>query len=201
MTQSTAPDLISDPRPLMVRAAEQATMLIARTPPDRLDGATPCPQFDVRVLVGHLVAVMRRSAHLARGGAFGEVPSRTEGVADGVWGPAAMADLDSLRLAWADDTSLQRTYELPFGSVPGSGAVLFTTLELTVHGWDLAAATGAVDDLDPALAQAVLATARRLVPEQGRPSAAYGPPVPVPADAGDYPRLVGWLGRDPWWSA
>jgi uncharacterized protein (TIGR03086 family) len=97
---------------------------------------------------------------------------------------------------------LDRMLVLPFGTMPGRAAALAYTQELTVHAWDLASAIGRADGLDPSLAEAVTPLARQFVPAgvRGGP-VPFGPVVDVAADAGAYQQLVGWLGRDPAWSA
>src|SRR4051794_40745996 len=44
-----------DPRPVYARATEQAAALIRTVRPEQLDGPTPCTEFDVRALLGHVV--------------------------------------------------------------------------------------------------------------------------------------------------
>lgn len=60
--------MVSDPRPLLGRALDQSERLAAGTSPDQLTESTPCSEFDVRALLGHMVAVARRIAHVGRGG-------------------------------------------------------------------------------------------------------------------------------------
>jgi uncharacterized protein (TIGR03086 family) len=65
----------------------------------------------------------------------------------------------------------------------------------TVHGWDLATATGQSTDLDPELGQAAFDFARdNLERFRGR---GFGPEVPVSEDAPLYDRLAGSCGRQP----
>ena len=86
---------------------------------------------------------------------------------------------------------------LPFGTLPGRMAAAAYMQELTVHGWDLAYATGQTGALDPRLAAASLDVARRIVPAEGRGGPVpLGPVVEVPADADPYRQLTGWLDRD-----
>jgi len=71
--------------------------------------------------------------------------------------------------------------------------------EITVHGWDLAKATGQPTELDPEIASWVLAVAQRILPPEprGGEEIPFGPVVPVPPGAGVYARLAAWLGRQP----
>jgi len=193
----TAPD----PRPLLTRALDQIGALVADTGPDALDRPTPCEGWDVRTLMSHLVGVHRRVAHVGRGGAPFDVSSMPE-VPDGEHArqlAAARADVDaSWGLDGAHDAVLDRELVLPWGTMPGRFAGFGYVQEFTVHAWDLAAATGRTAQLDDVLAEAVEDSARQMVPADTRGGPVpFGPPVPVPPDAGPYARLVGWLGRDP----
>jgi uncharacterized protein (TIGR03086 family) len=191
----------ADPRPLFLRAVDPAVALIAAVRPDQLGRPTPCTEYDVRALVGHLLTVLRRITHVATGGAALEVPTVTEGVPDAELAATAAADADRLKQVWADEALLDRTFSFPFGTVTGRGAVMAYAQEVVTHAWDLAAAVGRADTLDDGLAAAIEPLARGFVPaEQRGGRVPFGPVIEVPDDAGPYPRLVGWLGRDPAWT-
>ncbi|PVZ14989.1 TIGR03086 family metal-binding protein [Actinomycetospora cinnamomea] len=193
----TAPD----PRPLLARALDQVGTLVADTPPDALDRPTPCDGWDVRTLLRHLVGVHRRVGHVGTGGHFADVDAVPE-VADHDLVAEVRAARAELERVWgldgADDAVLDRELTLPWGTMPGRLAGFGYVQELTVHAWDLAAATGRTAALDDTLAAAVEEAARRMVPAETRGGPVpFGPPVPVAPDAGPYARLVAWLGRDP----
>jgi uncharacterized protein (TIGR03086 family) len=82
---------------------------------------------------------------------------------------------------------------------PLAAAALMATgaLEIAVHGWDIARATGLPRPMPPALATPLLRTARLMVPEPAARHPLFALPVAVPpqADSGDH--LVAFLGRDP----
>lgn len=200
-SRTTAPAVPTDPRQALFRAVDQAVRLVALVTPEHLDAPTPCTEYDVRHLTGHLVAVLRRIAYVAGGGHAFDVPSIVLDLPDDGWSAAAEANAADLRAAWADDAVLDRVLRLPWGEVPGRGAGLAYVQELTTHSWDLATALGRADELDPALAEIALAAATRFVPAQPRGGPIpFGAPVPIGNDAPAYDRLVAWLGRDPQWS-
>jgi uncharacterized protein (TIGR03086 family) len=187
-----------DPRPLFDRAADQGLKLIRGTAPDQLDLPTPCTEFDVRALLGHMVSVLRRITHVASGGNALDVPRVTQGIDPDAWGEVASRARDEFEAVWADDAVLDRMFTLPFGTLPGRAALLAFTQELTQHAWDLAKATGRIAELDPQLAEIVLELAQRFLPAEPRGGhIPFAPVVDVPADADPYTRLAGWLGRDP----
>jgi uncharacterized protein (TIGR03086 family) len=195
MTQTQQlPDL----RPLLLRSLEVTDSLITTAGADDAGRPTPCTEFDVHALVDHLVGVVRRITVVSEGGDF----------ADGV--PTGSSSYDEVLAAWSSDLAALRaavpTFDLtrvvtaPFGTAPVAVMLGMYVGETAVHSWDLAAALGRTDLLDPALAEAVADNARRSIPED-REGIPFGPVVDVPADAPAYDRLLGWYGRDPRWTA
>ena len=186
----------NDPRPLFVRALDQAQHLIETTGPDHLDLPTPCDEYDVRTLLGHLLTVVARIDLALTGGNPLTIPVVTTGVDDvpAAWKERRVSLDDTL----ADDAVLGRTCKLPWGTFPGAAAIGAYTGELATHAWDLAKATGRVGLLDQDLAAQVLPMVRRFVPAEGRGGhVPFAPVVPVPDDAAPYDQLAGWQGRQP----
>lgn len=70
-------------------------------------------------------------------------------------------------------------------------------LELLVHTWDLAQATGQSVVFDADLVGPALETARRMAPG-GREGGMVGPERPLPRGADDQARLLALFGRDPY---
>lgn len=198
-----------DPRPILDRAIATAGAVIAGITPDQLTASTPCPEMDVRSMLGHLVGVLDRIAALGHGDdpfALVETSAPDDGWS-GAWATSATRAVD----AWSDDDVLEQPMALPW--IQGTGADVLTSYfsELTVHTWDLAMATGQQPHWDDIVVTAAL-EARPILPAENRRalfeeiSAAMGLPevgipfaeaVPVPADAPPIDRLVAWNGRDP----
>jgi uncharacterized protein (TIGR03086 family) len=192
----------SDPRPLLTTALDQAGRLVDAVTVDDLDRPTPCSEFDVRTLLGHLVAVERRVVHISHGGRPFEVGSFVTDVPDDAWAAAWKESRVTLDSAMAEDGVLDRTFHHPAGDFPGRQATFAYVSEMATHGWDLAMALGRRDELDAALAAATLEPVRRFLPAEPRGGRVpFGPVVEVPDDADAYDRLVAWLGREPGWSA
>ena len=84
----------------------------------------------------------------------------------------------------------------PLGDMPGSVLGGFTTLDIAVHGWDLARATGQQANLDDDLAGEVLAFARQAITDTTR-APRIGPEVAARPGASATDRLVAFLGRRP----
>ncbi|GAB88859.1 TIGR03086 family metal-binding protein [Gordonia rhizosphera] len=189
---------IADPRPAYAAATAWATHLLAGVTDDQLDAPTPCDEFDVRTLAGHLIATAARAVALGEGTDVFAVPR----IAD-THDATGYADLVArAQKIWADDTKLAAMVKVPWGEVPGAGALWGYVNETLVHGWDLAVATGQAAEADPAIVEPVLTIARRFIPAEIRadsevPFAAVVEPRP---EAGPTERLANWSGRDsaPW---
>lgn len=192
---------VTDPRPELTRALDQIGALVATTGPDQLDRPTPCEGWDVRTLLGHVVAVHRMLAHAAEGGSPFDIPHVVE-VPDDGYADAVAEGRAAVGRTWSldgdSDEILDRELVLAWGTMPGRIAGFGYAGELTVHAWDLAVATGRVSELDPSLAADAMKSARSLIPAEQRGGLVpFGPVVDVAADAGPYEQLVGWLGRHP----
>ena len=198
-----------DPRPILDRAIATGGAVIAAVRPDQLTAPTPCPEMDVRAMLSHLVGVLDRIAALGNNeDPFSVIETHAP---DDDWSDAWAKSGTHAADAWRDDAVLERPMALPW--IQGSGAEVLTSYfsELTVHTWDLAAATGQQPHWDDAVVTAAL-EARQILPAENRRavfeeiSAAMGldevaipfaEAVPVQGDAPAIDRLVAWNGRDP----
>lgn len=192
-----------DPRATFGRAVALGRAVVGAVRPDQLTGATPCPEFDVRTLLGHLVTVLRRVAVMGEGGHPLTVPFVTDVPGDdfaAAWRDAA----NDVASAWTDDATLARTITLPWTSMTGAEALEIYANEVTVHTWDLAVATGQRPAWDDAVVRVAAAAFARELPEDAaelRAIAPFAPPVPVAAEAPAIDRLVAANGRRPDWAA
>jgi uncharacterized protein (TIGR03086 family) len=188
-----------DPRPVYTRATEQAAALIRTVRPEQLDHPTPCSEFDVRRLLGHVVGGTLRIAVVGEGGDGLAVEPFAEGVEDNGW--AAAYDEVRVRVlkAWESDERMTTPVRVPWGEVPGHAALSGYVMEIVTHTWDLAEALGHPHELDPRLAEFALATARKVLPDS-RPrdeATPFATRREAAAGAGAYGELAAWLGRTP----
>lgn len=190
MTENT------DPRPSYARALSWAHGLIAAVTPEQLDDPTPCDEFDVRALIGHLVATVDRAEAIGRGLPPLTVAPVVTGVPDDGWAAAFAAATDRALAVWRDDALLDAVVGVPWGEVPGRAAVWGYLNEALVHGWDLAVATGQDPEADPDLAEAVLPAVTPAIPAEMRGGPVpFGPVVEPAPGAGPTERLANWSGR------
>jgi uncharacterized protein (TIGR03086 family) len=186
----------TDPRPLYRDALAWVRDLAAHVPADRMDAPTPCPEWDVRAMLGHLVATVDRARVIGEGGDPNPLPRVVDGVPDDGWVDALRAAEDEMAGVWADDSRLDALVTVPWGSVPGSAALWGYLREALVHGWDLAVGSGQHPEADPALADAVLTVTTRVFPAEPRGGQIpFAPPVVPAPGAGPTEQLANWCGH------
>jgi uncharacterized protein (TIGR03086 family) len=189
-----------DRRSELVRSYAHAADIVRGVRPDQLGNPTPCPDYDTSALVDHLVGAGWRAAALGRG----ESPTADD------FPHVDLSDApDHLRraaedaaLSWADDDRLHATVRMPWGEeYTGTILVDMYLAELAAHTWDLAAATGQLEQLDPRLAEPALEGARNMLKPEYRNLMAkgspYGAEVAPPPDAVIWERFASFMGRPP----
>lgn len=108
---------------------------------------------------------------------------------------------DGVQAVLDDPRTAHRELANPhIGALPLDIAIdRFYTADVFMHTWDLSRATGQDDRLDPDFCARLLQGMEQM--EQVlRSSGQYGARVEVPADADPQTRLIGFIGRDPFWS-
>ena len=132
----------TDPRTTFAHAASTARTVVDGVHAEHLSLPTPCPELDVRSLLGHMVTVFNRLTALGNGTDPMDMPDFVTGVADDAWPDEFLAAAHRVQAAWTDPTKLEQMMVLPWATAPGAAMVHMYTSELTVHTWDLAVATG-----------------------------------------------------------
>jgi uncharacterized protein (TIGR03086 family) len=181
---------------IFLAALEQAERVVRGVPRERLAAPTPCAEWDVQALLGHLLAVVRRAERAAQARPASSVPDVAAVDTRGRWTPQFAAAAEKARQAWTaaapDDVGA------PWGRLPGPAALSGFVLELVAHTHDLALATEQREPLDQPLADAAHRVAERLAPPALRGTGkAFAAPVPAPPGADAYARLAAYLGRAP----
>jgi uncharacterized protein (TIGR03086 family) len=168
--------------------------LATATPEEHLDRQTPCTQWRVRDLFGHIIVGGTTFAAVVRG---------DEPPAEVVTGPdsalaaeasAAAADVDE---AFRRPGALERVVTTPFGEMPGGAFAGLLAFDLLVHSWDLATATGQEVDVPDDVVVQVDAFARAALEPELRGPRSFAPEVDPPAGASPLERLVAFSGRRP----
>ena len=180
------------------RAALDATRaVVARITADQWALPTPCDDWDVRALLNHVVAGNWWAARLAAGETIESVGTEYDG---DVVGPEPTDAYDRSALAAAAAFEAPGALDAPcavsYGPVPGSVYAGHRFVDVLVHGWDLATATGGPSPVTPELAAACWEVVE---PQMSvlRGSGMFGADQAVPADADVTTRLLLTLGRHP----
>ena len=186
---------MTDIAELHAQALDATGRIVAGIAADRWHADTPCGGWDVRALVNHVVAGNLWAAELAAGGTIEGVGDRLDG---DVLGPDPAGSYDASAKAAAAvfrrPGALDAPCAVSYGPVPGSVYAGHRFLDVFIHGWDLAAATGQDTTLDAGLMQAC----REIIEPQleaFRGAGALAGPLPVPAGASDQTRFLAMLGR------
>jgi uncharacterized protein (TIGR03086 family) len=147
-----------DPLVAHQQAQDAFAHVLVNVTPDQLSSPTPCPEWDVKALIDHVIAGNQRVLEPAAG----EVAPLPEDLC-AAHRASAMAALET----FAEPHALTRTYQLAIGELPGTAFIELRTSDLLAHAWDLAIATGQPTDLDPELAEYVLAFSKQMMSRPG----------------------------------
>jgi uncharacterized protein (TIGR03086 family) len=157
---------------------------------------TPCAEWNVGELLNHLVSGNWWAAELARGATIEGVGSRLDG--DQLGDDALDAYDRSAKAAAAafeEPGALDAPCAVSYGPVPGSVYAGHRFIDVLIHGWDLAAATGQDRTLDPELVEACWAVVEPQA-DLLRGSGAFGGEVTTSPSSDPQTRLLAVLGRN-----
>ena len=175
-------------------AVAAAGKVVTGVSPDQLDGPTPCSDFDMRALGNHMTGFLPYAANAFRKGPDmeGEAPGFTQDN----WSASYNAMAQDLVAAIGEDGALEGEIKFGAGTMPAAMAANITLLELTVHAWDLAKATGQEYQLDSETAGMSAAITSEAGPN-GREGGFFGPEVDAPEGASEFEKALAVAGRDP----
>lgn len=183
-------------------AAQAVTTVVSNVSDDQLDGPTPCPDYTVEDLLFHVLGLSAAFKGTADKD-FGQATSTPPGEADFVlpddWRDQIPKQLDALAVAWRNPAAWEGMTQAGGVELPAGIAAQVALNELTMHGWDIARATGQDFSLDDATLQV---SHDLLYPgdDQSEREPIFGPVVKVPDDAPLLDQVVGLGGRDPHWT-
>ena len=187
----------------LTAALDDGTRLVAAVTGEQWSHPTPCADWTVRQLVNHVVGGNRLFTRVLRGAALPPMQDLGRRAQEDQLGedPAAAyrTTADELVQALGKPGVLAGTFTVPAGTLPAPAIVHLRTVEILVHGWDLARATGQAIPFADELAVGELAFSSDLlgrIPDGRRP---FAPTRAVDGEAPAIDRLVALLGRDPAW--
>jgi len=192
-SQATGPALMA------AAAAETARVVTGAAETATLDQATPCPDWDLRTLLNHTILWTSYSAERrAYGQSVAEDLMSKDFTAEPGYAQAYQAQLARAVQAWSNPEAWAGDRSVMGSAMPAADIAAMLIMEMVLHGWDVAKATGQDYHCDGELAQALLNT----VQAQGdtfRQYQGFAAVVPVPDDASTFDRALSLSGRDPDW--
>ncbi|WP_432086661.1 TIGR03086 family metal-binding protein [Streptomyces sp. bgisy095] len=178
---------------LLRTAADDAVPLVDGIADASLGAPTPCAEYDVRALLNHLFSVVVNFQVLAAKGTpdFSETPDRVAGPG---WRELFAAETGKLVEAWSAPGAEEGTAGAM--GLPARTVGSMVLLDLTVHAWDLARATGRAFEPDPSVVAGLAGEVEGMAPTARR-MGVFGDAVELPGDATAFERLLATTGRDP----
>ncbi len=159
--------------------------------------ATPCGEWDVRFLVNHIVTGNWWATELGAGKTIEEVGTRLDG---DVLGDDPISGYDASAAAAAatfrEPGAMERPCAVSYGPVPGEIYCGHRFMDVLIHGWDVAKATGQDPTLPPDLVDAAI----EVVTPQAElltASGMFATGVDAASRADPQTRLLAMLGRRP----
>jgi uncharacterized protein (TIGR03086 family) len=196
---------------LLARACASTGSVLAGVTEAQLAQPTPCADWSVRDLVGHIIDATNLWADLAESGDLPDYRQWPEYAGTDFAGDFGRHAARAIA-GFAAPGALDRPMVLPTGPAPGSLAVQVATGEIFVHGWDLAVALGgtavggtAIGGRPPAMDDGVAAALLvsdwlvLCVQVRGADPGVFAPEIEPSDGASAADRLAAFLGRDLAW--
>jgi uncharacterized protein (TIGR03086 family) len=182
-----------DPIERIEKATAHASKIVSGVKTDQLSNSTPCSEFDVRLLLNHMIGGLEMLSTAASGGE-GKMPEGDQ------FGPNPGEDYAARRAKLLDavrsEGALDGTWKMPFGELPAQMMASIAFVEHVTHGWDLAKATGQDATIPDQLVSESLEVVTPM-DAMWRMPGVCGPKVEVREDASPTDRFAGFMGRQP----
>jgi uncharacterized protein (TIGR03086 family) len=203
---NTSPETANGPA-LMAAAAAEAARVVAgaakaanaanAADAENLDQKTPCTDWDLRTLLNHTILWTSYSAERrAHGESVAEELMSKDFTAEPGYAQAYQDQIAKAVQAWSSPQAWAGDRNVMGSAMPAADIAAMLIMEMVLHGWDIAKATGQDYHCDDAVARNLLKT----VEAQGdmfRQYQGFAAIVPVPADAPAFDRALALSGRDP----
>jgi len=187
------------PALMAAAAGETARVVAAASKTATLDQQTPCPGWDLRTLLNHTILWTSYSAERrAYGESVAEDLMSKDFTAEPGYAEAYQAQVARAVDAWSRPEAWEGDRSVMGSATPAADIGAMLIMEMVLHGWDIAKATGQDYHCDDDLAQALLETVQAQG-EMFRQYQGFAAIVPVPGDASTFDRGLSLSGRDPNW--
>ncbi len=184
---------------LIASAAQETKRVMSRVKPSQFDSHTPCSEFTVKELANHMAGLAMGSERAAKKLERIAPPDPLPDLIGNDPGTNYAPLIDGATAAWGQSGAFEGNAEFGPGEMPARMAGAITLMEVAVHGWDLAVATGQDYNMRPEVAVAVHETVKQLANDESRQRGVFGPEVHVDCGATEQQKLLGFAGRNPEW--
>ena len=183
---------------LYVRATDSSLRFVTGIRRDQWHNATPCTEWDVRVLVNHITSENLWIAELFSRKTMEDVGDSLDGdlLGDDPIG-SYRSSIEKAKSTISRQT-LDASYVLSFGEATGWEYISQIFMDQLVHGWDVAMGVGEDSQLEEELVVAAIPVAEDLVAFVGQGSV-FGYKQQLGPDAAPQTRLLGIVGRREDW--
>ena len=168
-----------------------ARRLVAGIGDDQWELPTPCSEWDVRQLVNHMGFTARTLAASANRADISFAPD------DDHVGADALAGLDRLATAsvaaWRSPGAVDGMVQIP-AEMPAVAALSANVLDIGIHCWDLATATGQDHGLGDDQIKVIDEADRMLISDEVRAGGGFGENLD-PADEQPLTTMLAFVGR------
>jgi uncharacterized protein (TIGR03086 family) len=178
---------------LLARTFDHAGLIVAGIADDQLASPTPCREWDVQTLLGHMTGVV---VNMGRGASDDELLAVADYRLDSDRAGRFISEVDQTLAAWSE-RGLSGEVDVGGGPMPAQMAIGINLVDTATHSWDLARATGQDEELPGDLAVLILGISRGFVSDELRAVVGFDAAVDVVADASSTAKLVAFLGRRP----
>ncbi len=185
----------------MAAAAAEAARAVSNVPdgPGTLQAPTPCDDWDLRTLLNHTILWTSYSAERrAHGESVAEDLMSKDFTAEPGFRDDYAEQIGRAVKAWSDRSAWDGDLNVMGSSTPAADVGAMLLMEMALHGWDVARATGQEYHADDATAAALLSTVQAQA-ELFRQYQGFADVVETPAPATAFDRALSLSGRDPAW--
>jgi uncharacterized protein (TIGR03086 family) len=183
----------------MASAAAETARVVNAVPEGKLDAPTPCLDWDLRTLLNHTILWTSYSAERrAHGESVAQELMDKDFTADPGFRGDYARQVSKAVEAWSDPQAWEGDRSVMGAATPATEVGAMLIMEMALHGWDVARATGQEYRADDALAQALLETVQAQA-ELFRKYQGFADAIETGEDAPAFERALALSGRDPAW--
>jgi uncharacterized protein (TIGR03086 family) len=185
----------------MASAAAETARVVNGVPTGTgaLGAPTPCPDWDLRTLLNHTILWTSYSAERrAHGESVAQDLMDKDFAADPGFREDYARQISKAVEAWSDPQAWAGDRSVMGSDTPATEVGAMLIMEMALHGWDVAKATGQEYHADDALAKTLLETVQAQA-EMFRKYQGFADAIATGDDAPDFDRALALSGRDPAW--